>query len=275
MAVLLCFSVQAGNILHLKGRAVDTASQTGNLDPGKRFLGGLSRVIVQYDRPPERDQLDALAERGGRVLAPVPEDAVVVLIPDGVSVDGLQGIVYIGQLAPGDKLSPAIQPGETLIVEFFPDVTSEQASLIVRRSGVEEIPTETLLPYQKLVRGGKEEAKALAQWNETAYVFPALPELAQTAVCRSSAVSGRVGQYVSSSASTWSARGEVGAVLGYFVEPVPAKLAESEVREAFQKALTEWERFTQLRFEKADNRNNARTLSLRIAAGDHGGQLAV
>ena len=273
-ALALCLTVDAGNVLHLKTRAVETASQTATLDPGKRLLAGFSRLIVQYDKPPQSEQLESLRERGGQVLAPVPEDALVVLIPDGATLDGLEGIIFVGRMQPEDKVSPSIEPAGTLIAEFFPDVTAAQATLIILRSGLTEIPSDGLLPYQKVVRGGIAEAKTLAAWNETAYVFPALSDLAQSAMCRSSGMSGlvsaRMGQYVASSASSWSAKGEVGAQLRYFVEPVPAKLSDSEVREAFQKALAEWERFTYLRFEAAGSRNDARTLSLRLAAGDHG-----
>lgn len=258
-------TLQAGGILYLKNRQiVPTASPlTGTPPPpGKRLQPGRSRVIIQYDHPPEKSELDALIRLGAQVLGPVPQDGIMVLIPDDAQ---LPPNLFLTQLSPEDKVSSSLgQTVAPLIVEFFPDVNKDEATEILNRSGVWELPSGAkLLHSHRMILGGPLEAQALAAWNEVAYIFPApAADSLGTSPCVyggiSGAVKGRIGQYVASSASTWNA-----PTLGYYVE-------QPDLASALQSALSEWKRYTRLDFQPAKSATDLRTLNVKFASGNHG-----
>jgi hypothetical protein len=69
----------------------------------------------------------------------------------------------------------------------------------------------------------------------------------------------------------------VGAAVGYFLEAVPVlpargdiSLASGDIRAAFEAAMAEWARFAVLQFSEAGGATDARTISVKFAAGDHG-----
>ncbi len=287
-----------GGVLHLKGAKDGLADRSivaalsgsaiadGLPDPGKRLLAGYSRVILHYSNAlPGVGEVSDIREAGGRILSAVPEGGLLVLFADGARLERLRGEPRVVQMVPALKLSSLIGADfeGRMVVEFFPDVTGEEASTIVKRSGLrEETAAEGTMPgFQRVVRGGLAAARELAKWNETAYVFPAAMDLdASGPACVHSgiAVTGfgqgeqgaRLGQYVAGSGSSWASSPDAGAAVGYFVEGTPEKLASLDVERAFGEALREWERFTHLRFERAQAARSQKTLSLRFAAGEHG-----
>ena len=255
-SVSLILGIYAGEVLHLKGGERQTGGLGGSIIggmpvAGKRLVEGKTRVIVQYAAPPGEAEMGVLNVLGGVVLGVVPEDGLLVSLPDEARVELLYpGAVFLGRLRLEDKVSKWLgeAPG-WMAVEYFNDVTSGQRAVLGGRR----------------IWGTRKDAAALAEWDEVAYVYPAGGQEEGTACSN-----GGLGMYVASSGASWAGAGKV----GYFVERSPGDVeanhlaAGTEV--AMAAALKEWARYSNLEFLEAGSSADWRTLNLKLAAGEHG-----
>lgn len=95
----------AGQELHLKARAGNTPRITGG--ESRATKTGSIHQIVQFDHLPGVADLNALLVAGYKVIAAVPDNAVMVVGPSAVTVQ-VAGVSWIGQLQVSDKLSPSL-----------------------------------------------------------------------------------------------------------------------------------------------------------------------
>jgi len=96
----------SGQELHLKARDGNTPRSTGT-EESRTAKTGPVHQIVQFDHLPGVVDLNALLVAGFKVIAAVPDNAVMVVGPSAVTVQ-IAGASWIGQLQVSDKLSPSL-----------------------------------------------------------------------------------------------------------------------------------------------------------------------
>src|SRR5579862_887644 len=124
-----------GQEVHLKTRTILTPAQPSSSIPAVRQFAGATQTvhqIVEFNHPPGAADVEALMRAGGQVTGVLPDNAVMISIPGGLRAFP-SGAIWIGAMEAQDKISPALNPGDTpapVIVEFHSDVTAAlQASL--------------------------------------------------------------------------------------------------------------------------------------------------
>jgi hypothetical protein len=96
----------AGQELHLKARDGNTPRSISK-EETRAAQSGPVHQIVQFDHLPGVADLNALLAAGYKVIAAVPDNAVMVVGPSAVTVQ-IAGASWIGQLQVSDKLSPSL-----------------------------------------------------------------------------------------------------------------------------------------------------------------------
>src|SRR5690349_3866301 len=108
--------------IHLKARDARISSEAARA-ARRPAANGAIHQIVQFDHPPGVEDLEALMETGYRVIATVPDNAVVVNSRDRTT-RAIAGVKWIGPFESRYKISPALAGNGPIqaIVEFHPDV---------------------------------------------------------------------------------------------------------------------------------------------------------
>ncbi len=231
--------------------------------------------VVQFGDPARASR----APRGRgrfRLLRPVPDGAWLVSAP--VDADFAQfGSPAAFRLAPEQKLSRLLAlrgRGDYFLVEFHPDVSRGDAETIVLREGATLAHNPDLRPDHLLVRGTREQAARIAEWDEVAYVFPAsrqLREGAPTIPCAGAITTdGAVGQYILAVGPGWDGPGLGSADLTYTFERLTEQLPPDAAAGEIQRAIGEWSRYVAVRFLPGSNPAAPRNLNFLFTSGDHG-----
>ncbi len=287
LLLLLATAAEADSAaLRLKTRSIDTSNQLVSLAlAGRQRAAGRSHYLVQYPGPPQAADLKALRARGAVIAGFVPENALSISAPDGMSFDGL-GLRWIGRLTAGDKLSPGSRVGAAqqvayldeagfaaaFVVEFHSDVEMGGARALVREQGIEILDRSSLLPNHLLVAATALQAAALAEWDEVAYIFAASPDLINATLvvaCPGGATEAAlVGQYAQVSQG-WPA-GAQGAVVGYRfgggISRIPALAAQNEI----VRAMDAWSRSARVSFAPGVDPAAPQTMNIFFASSSHG-----
>jgi Matrixin/Bacterial Ig domain len=240
---------------------------------------GRSHFLVQFAQEPDGAQLQALADRGAKVLSYVPDFALSVAARDGISLRGM-GVQWVGRLQPDEKISPELSgklgPGhdDSEIVEFYSDVSDGDARTIANETGVVIRDNPDLLPHHLLIQATGDQVRQLANWDEVSYIFPASPELVHGLPVHACAgaltTAGPVGQAIPLVGDGWDGPGLGSANLNYafvqLTEKAPADSVESEIRRAY----SQWAKYAQITFTQASTSTSAKTLAILFASRAHG-----
>lgn len=225
-------------------------------------------------------QWEDITVNGAQVVQYLPENAVIVSGPPealgGMAVD------------PASKWSPALtlpigeahaaheQSLQTVVVEFYPDVDSNDARSIIDEEGLLLKQHPDLLPWHFMVEGPVDTLQRLTHWDEVAYVFPASSSLEKGEPLRAcvGAVTeyGMVGQYVAKVGEGWDGPGRNAARLRYVIRNVVQRLDPTAAKTEMARALSEWTRHVQVDFEPATRMSDLRQIDIQFAARAHGDQ---
>src|SRR5579883_477136 len=134
---LLVAGTVFGQQIHLKTRNIDTSVSTPAPAARATHISSASKVhrIVQFDHAPAAEDLDRLVRAGAEVVGVVPDNAVVVALEPGRTLPR-SSAMWMSELDPADKLSPAFTPSTAqssaipAIVEFHPDVTQARQDTV-------------------------------------------------------------------------------------------------------------------------------------------------
>jgi Matrixin len=239
---------------------------------------GRSHWLVQFANGPSGDQVTALSNRGIQVLSYVPESALSISVWNDTSLAGLN-IQWADQLAPAEKISPllaaSLAAGGTLyaLVEFYADVTADDSRAIATAAGLVISSNPGLVRGQLLISGPARQIRALANWDEVSYIFPASADLITgnpVNGCVPALTSlGPVGQSVPLVGS-WNGSAVASVSLKYaFVhlnKNLPADSLESEIERAFG----EWSKYVQVTFSPTADATGDQTIAVLFASGAHG-----
>jgi hypothetical protein len=276
-----------GQEIHLKRRTIATSSQAGtpqpDANPNVRQAEGVAHTvhqIVEFSHPLGPADVEALMAAGARVTGILPDDAAMIAITGGLRTLPA-GAIWVGAMDPKDKISPALQAGDTaapVIVEFHSDVdVAAQAALEASLFGTTQSATflrpAGLAPQHAIVLATVGDLAALAGAEEVAYVFPADPAMLSGAGIYSCAGmltgSGSVAQY-SNTVHGWDMDSDNIAHLTYYFGTLTPKVPAAVVQSEIQRALNEWASHVNVAFSQAAVAGVARSISVSFASGSHG-----
>src|SRR5271157_5202535 len=240
VCILGCHALWAGSVIRLKTR---------DLHPPRMVRSALSakHLILQFEARPGPRLLAALAHRRIRVLAFLPDSALMVAHDGELDLRGLD-VLWAGPMEAVDKISPALANDSSgvYLVMFHPDVESEPARDIVQSRGLQILENPGLLPGHLLVAGHRARVLTLAAHDAVAYIMPARTELAlrkRVYGCPGALTpAGSVADYVLAD-SGWPADASGGVALGYFFESLTPKLDSNTVQSEIERALAQWARY--------------------------------
>lgn len=223
---------------------------------------------------------EEMTTHGALVVQYLPESAMIVAGPAEV----LGG----KPVNPAWKWSPALEMpvGEahaalhdavqTVVVEFYPDVDTNDARSIADEEGLRIKQHPDLLPWHLLVEGSVDALQRLTHWDEVAYLFPAAVELENGAPLRACAGAvtefGLVGQYVAKVGEGWDGPGRNSARLRFVIRNIAQRLAPSAARTEIARAFAEWSKHVQVDFEAGVRMSDTRQIDIQFAARAHGDQ---
>ena len=248
----------------------------------KRLPHSRLHYLVQFREAPQPEALQELARQGVKLLEYVPNYGFMISAEESTTIEGMD-LTLVERLRPEDKLSPLLLETEqapeaagpqVFVVEFHRDVEQQDARQVVRQNGLPTREHPDLLPNQLLVDGTVEDAARLADWDEVEYVFPASRELKEGervhACAGALTVYGQAGQITALYGSGWDGPGLGSAQLGYFFGVLASALPRAAVQTEILRAWAEWSKYVQVTFSPVSTANQARTIALLFALGEHG-----
>ncbi len=271
---------RAGHI-HLTARTVDTGAVPADARAARvRSLDtGPVHEIVQFDHSPGVADLDALLAAGIRVVAAVPDNAVMVVAPNRTALK-TAGVRWVGELTPADKISPDLEQPELAkkdrieaIIEFHPDVETRVQDAVAAVEGLTLLRPAVLLANHAIVSTSLARLKLLAEHDEVAYIFPADPALlTETGLMPCAGMltlSGPIAQYANI-VQGWDIDSGNVARLGYAFGTLTPRLPAATVQTEILRALEAWSRVTNVVFNPVSSGTAPRTILVTFAGGAHG-----
>jgi hypothetical protein len=299
MAVLLLAaagplaSQEIAPVLRLKSGRIPPNQMTGEVPAAllsqtarlKRVEPSRLHFLLQFQATESEYPLIALGERDVRVLQYVPDHALLVSAPEEASLEGL-GVVYAGLLEAEDKLSAQLRRDSGLqeaVIEWHPDVAESWTRRIAAEEGLEVVENPDLGPASLLVRGTFEQLEAAAEWDETAYVYPAAAELMRgepVVACRGGSLaiaeSGVVGELngaanlATSFGDGWDGPGQGSATLAYWIGTLPSWLDAGVAKSELVRAMNAWSAVARVTFQESSTRRLRRQVEILAASREHG-----
>ena len=255
----------AGDVLHFKTR---------DASPPPMAALGSRHLILRFAARPGPRLLSELEHRGIRVLAYLPESALMVAPRGEPDLHGL-GVTWAGPMNPADKISPALandRSGSYLLM-FHPDVAAEIARGRVEDAGLQILEDPGLAPGHLLVAGGWEQVFRLAESDDLAYVLPARTEMVlrkRVYACPGPLTpAGPLADYALASAG-WSKDATGTVSLSYAFDTFPETPDANAVRSEIERAFAEWARYTNVTFTATQQEAAERSIDILFASGAHG-----
>ena len=239
---------------------------------------GRSHLLVQFAKDPGASQVKALSKRGAAVLSYVPDYALSVAAPDGLSFARL-GVQWAGHLQPEEKISPDLDgtlssSPAAVVIEFYSDVSVGHARAIANEAGVLIRDNPDLLPNHLLVLATKAQVAELAGWDQVSYIFPASADLVQGRLVHACVgaltAAGPVGQAIPLVGEGWDGPGLGSASLNYSFVSVTQKAPKDSAESEIERAYAEWAKVVQVTFTQNANSTGPQTLAVLFASGAHG-----
>ena len=262
--------------LHLKTRTFEpgAAVEDSVTAPLRHWRPGSSHYLLQFKGPISQSQLDDLKARGVTVTGAVPDNAVMVAAPDGVSFNGLD-VAWIGRHRPTDKLSPVLANAVPLgyVVEVHADVSAADATLMLLDAGVQIIDRSGLVNHQFLVVASPEQVAYLQAWDEVSYIFPASQDLlagVDLVGCSGPLTqSGHIAQYVLVGHG-WPLNGASVVVLNYYFGTLTTKVPDVKTKSEILRAFNEWGKYVKFHLNAGTDAQAPNTIAILYGSGSHG-----
>jgi hypothetical protein len=267
-------------VLHLKTRrfSPDSSGAITSIDVLAPFRP--RHIVLQFDNPPTARDVAILNARGAAVLQAIPENGLLVSVSRSVRLEGLR-VRYAAPFRDVDKISPLISSrgpqawNAYLLVEFYPDVDMNDARALVLRLGIELLENPDLAPGQLMIQvNSLIPLELLAAQDETAYIFPASPELIAGLPSRAYSTpitsTGSMAQYVATNGNGWDGPGLNSTTVSYVFGHVTAQLPASSVESEIQRAMAEWAKVAAVTWTPGTNPNAPKTVNVLFGTYAHG-----
>ena len=276
-AFLSGYGIASAQEVHLKARTITARSIPANTGRQLREAASVHELL-QFDHAPGTADLEELQAAGIKVVAMVPDNALMVVASSRVIAEYAVKNgepQWLGELAPGDKLSASLNRRDDIpaIVEFHADVNAAvQQSVAAAENVTIERPAK-LLANHVIVTTSFEKLRMLARHDEVAYIFPADPALLtenNLVPCAGMlTLSGPIATYANL-VQGWDMTSDHVAHLGYAFGALTPRLPAATVESEILRALDTWSSVTNVTFSPAVTATAARTVLIEFASGAHG-----
>lgn len=273
LALVSFRGVQGQNPIRLKAREIDPRMPVGAASAGPN-TGGLRHYIVQFRSYPGPELRQELARRDIRVLAYVPEWALMVSGKAPLDLAGLEA-TWSGTLEASDKLSPALEtePAGAYLAIFHPDVDMEAARAMVRGLGFEILENPDLGAARLLVTGARDRLLSLADRDAVAYIIPATVDLAarrRVLWCPGPLTeAGPTAEYALVGTG-WPKDSAGQVALQYFYQSLTTNVDADTARGEIARAFAEWAHYGNVSFAQAASAGESRSIDISFVTGAHG-----
>ena len=265
-----------GQVIYLQDRVIDPdASATASLLQTSSSAWNLSReqrLIVQAEEGRLEEVAEALRNRGVRILAWVPENALHVTVPAGTDLSGMSHVRWIGSLLVSDKLSKHLQeePGSFhVLVEFQPDVSATTQKDLLEKYAGNHTPHPDVPPYMALVEVTQDQVRMLAGLSEVAFIQPAAKPLLlgeRMHYCAGVATPyGKVAPFVAVGPG-WDGSGLNAVNLTYYFVSYTSDLTVNQQRNEIIRALQEWSTYAQINWTETFSPGQSRSVEIGFYA---------
>jgi len=275
--------------IHLKTRTYDPLStEVGAKSSPLRAADsdGRRRVLAQFTRLLNPEEIDLLANQGARILGFIPDQAYVISTPAGFAWDPFP-LRSQAPIAPSDKWSPLLTSSLALsdaardpdsvfyLVLFHEDVAPEDARTLALTQGLEVREHPNLLPLHMLVQGPEAVIRGLTAFDEVAYILPASEDLAKgwpVVPCENGIVGGYPLSPLAAAAATGPGWGSPRTPITLTTTwgPLSNKLDATATRAEIERALAEWSRVVQVTFRPGSSSTATRNFNILFATRAHG-----
>jgi hypothetical protein len=231
-------------------------------------------LIIQLEDGRTQAGLAQLRASGIQVLEWVPRNAVSAFVPAEVEPTALPFVRWAGPLRPSDKIDARVAQHSgrlRVLVDFFPDVSRDQAQGVVAASGGRVSPRRRLRPSSLFVEIEAHYLSTLASHDEVSFVYLASPAIERDLafhVCAGAVTNGQIVANYAVNDDGWDGPGQGSAALQYFfVNGTPdVGLEQAEV----VRALETWSEAAAISWAPAGGAGRSRTLDVLWARGAHG-----
>ena len=276
---LVCFLLVGAGLwaqspVHLRTGDLRSA---GRRPTASRLAHG-GHYILGFPAYPDRNIRKGLTARGIHVLQYVPDSALMVSVPRGASLEGLN-LTFAAAMEAGEKVDPALAASSTnaYLVIFHGDVAPERTREVARGADFDLVDHPSLLTNQLVTIGSFDRLRGLAANDEVQYIMPASPDLVAgtpLVACPGGITeAGPVGEYVLVGRG-WSKDTTGAAAVQYFVQNVTEKVEANSAYAEVERAIREWTRFANITLTPTDRADALRTVAIRFAGGAHGDEYA-
>jgi hypothetical protein len=288
-----CF-VSAQPVIRLKARMRFAESRQHLRN--KLDMRSDAHQILQFDGAVTPEIVNSLTAAGMRILADVPENALLVNIGSAgaanIDLESL-GARFVTELEPQDKVSQQIDLTQAdahesfFLIEFHSDIDINTAramilNLAAAASGIELFENPDLGASRLMIRttlGHSSQAVwNLAGLDEVAYIFPPSEDLVnrRIAIACAGAVTtnGSAGQYIATYGDGWDGPGRNAVALNYVFGVMTSRMGPEAAQAEFRRAMAEWSKVAKITFQPGTNGSAPKTMNFFFASGAHGDSYA-
>jgi hypothetical protein len=286
---LAASSIAAGQTpapVRLKSRtfvpAANVHAAGGARMPGlwTRRPGARTHLLIQFAGAITAADLSALRMAGASPLRYVPENTVAVAAAAGFDPSRLARVRWVGELAASDKISvdsardlSRDSPQYPLTaIEFHPDLTRGAVAARLSAAGVAGVAAAHLPAHVALVATDRTAIEILAADDGVAWVYPATSDVVAAAaiVCEGLVSPQGVVANYATVGDGWDGPGNGSAELSYFLSAGSADLSASLQVGEIARALAEWSRYADVRWQPAGAADLPHSLTIFWGPPDHG-----
>lgn len=271
----------APSVLRLKsGKHYAVPGASADFVTLSAVTGQPAHFIAVFQNVPNARDAQYLRDLGYNVLSSVPDNGLLVN-GDAMADLSAAGVVENYSLQVADKLSARLDPAATgaltAVVEMQPDVDAGLVLLRMLFAGTTLLPNQDLSTSEFLVQAPYAALRAIAGWDETAYIYPASPQMisGQRIVPCSmgysgGAVLGVAANLVPTFGDGWAGASHGSATVSYVLHDEALPLPESDVQAALHSVIAEWSAYAAITFTPATHSNAPASIDILFPSGDHG-----
>lgn len=233
-------------------------------------------VIIQFEEFPNHQIRQTLKSRGIKILQYVPDNGLMVYIPQGTELTTIPETKWAGKLQSADKISKylhqSLDKGFAL-VDVYPDVDDITARGIFTSLGAEVIHNPYLIRGNYLIIANRKIVNNIANQENVSWIFPA-----SDAVINAQPVyacpgpmteAGPVGNYATTGEG-WDGPGLGSVTLNYHFEngtpDITGNIEETEV----ERAMAEWANYASITWTETPSVGLNMSVDIKWATLDHG-----